>query len=50
MLKNLRSAWSTGLGPQQCADAFVSVTTILVARTEPLFDEPDPDTDAGADR
>lgn len=50
LLENLHWAEGTGGGPQQCADAFVLDTTILVARTSPLFDEPDPDADAGADR
>jgi hypothetical protein len=50
VIKNVRVAQGTGGGPQQCADAFVSDTTILVARTSPLFDAPDPDMDAGADR
>jgi hypothetical protein len=52
-LKNFRSALSSGPGTGTCSDAFVADTTVRVARTAPLFEQPrtgvDAEADAGSD-
>jgi hypothetical protein len=45
-LKNFRSALSAG---STCPDAFVADTTIFVARTASLYEEPDSDAGSGDD-